>query len=458
MTNTANENIVIQDISDGNMTVNVNGEVKTIHKELAELKELLKNQNVSNITYENKIYNIEHINEANFGVVTSNKAYNGVLTKELILQLKDLQKPASFLGKLPTEDQENWEGVRQHLNEAQGILADSFVWVVGWELRRLFAIGNDKENPAAKVNQYITLCFTTYRVSLQLINFLFISKLWDEKVKNPGLDTNKVPLQNFFSRTLKLPEMRSLLQTLIGIFKDNKLTFPMVEADLGDIDSFMQDDSAFNKACAELEALEAMDGLGEAYGLGHCHTAEIALTAVLKSFSFLAKYQLVTIRRIEYEESRNSSATFIKDLNFLEKKESKDMYRILKYDNSPALTYSVFFRNDKTAVSLFPFLIDYNALTSEGDFHLYLYKCRDGESGLRYIPTRNTDEIVINYTAADKNNLKIEDEDQKNKLQKNIRLDMVVKQFEAAMNTILGTSTVIQPKSSEIGTDSLSNL
>ncbi len=458
---TGNENITIQEVGEDSMTLNVNGEIQTIHKQLADLKEILKSKNVSNITYENKVYNIEHINEANFGVVTSSKVFNGVLTKELILLLKDKAKPAAFLNKLPPDDKDNWEGQRQHLNEAQGVLADTFIWVVGWELRRLFSIGNEKEKSMEfKVDQYINHCFSTYRISLQLINYLFISKLWDEKSKNPKINTDKEALKNFFAanRMLKLGELRSLFQALIDIFRDNKLPYPVDEADLGDINEFLKDDSPFNKACADLESIEAIDIGTEAYGLGHCHTAEISLTAILKSFKLLTNYQLVTLRKIEYEETRNSAAMYIKDLNILEKREAKNLMRILKYDDAPALTYSVFFRNEKKAVNLFPFLLDYNALANEADFQLYFYQYWDGESGLHYFSIKSEEEEVINYMATEKKSIEIEDEDQKNKFQTNIRLDMVTKQFEEAMNTILGSSNSIKPKASEISADNLSNL
>ena len=67
-TNTeADNNILIKEVSADTMTLIVNGEEHKINYQLPELKELMKTQNVTNITYENKVYNIEHINEANFG-------------------------------------------------------------------------------------------------------------------------------------------------------------------------------------------------------------------------------------------------------------------------------------------------------------------------------------------------------------------------------------------------------
>jgi hypothetical protein len=462
MTNaTGNDNFIIQDVTGDSMTINVNGDLQIINNQLAELKKLLKSQNISNVTYENKVYNIEHINEANFGVVTSNKVFNGVLTKELILLLKEKQRPASFLNSLSPEDKDNWEGVRQYLKEAQGILEDSFIWVVGWELRRLFSIGNDKEKRIeTKIDEYINHCFSAYRISLQLINYLFISKLWDETNKNRDIDTDKGPIRNFFisNRALKLPELRTLFQTLLEVFRNNHLEYPIEEAELGDIDEFLQSGSKFNSACAELERLEAMDMGKEIYGLGHCHTAEISLTAILAGFRFFASYQLVTLKKVEYEESRNSAARYIKDLNILEKREAKNIQRMLKYDNVPALSYSVFFRNANKSVNLFPFLLDYNTLTNEADFQIFFYVCREGESDLRYYSIKSESNEMISYMATASEIMEIKSEEQKNEVQKNIRLDLVAKQFEEAMNTILGTDFSFKPKGSSQNIYNLGNL
>lgn len=456
-----NNNVVIQGVTNSNLTVSINGDVSEIHKALSELKELLISRNESNFTYENKVYNIEHINEANFGVVTSKKVFNGVLTKELMLLLRDHEKPQQFLNNLPPEDKENWESKRQSLKDAQGILEDSFVWVIGWELRRLFSIGNDRDKRMeSKIDEYINHCFSTYRISLQLIIYLFISKLWDEKTKHPDIDTDKKPIRDFFNanRVLKLAELRHLFQVLIEIFRNNEIDYPIEKEELGDINEFLQPNSLFNMACKELEKLETIDQGREMYGLGHCHTAEISLSTVLAGFKFFTNYQLVTLKKIEYEEARNSAARYIKDLNILDKKETKNLLRILKYDKTPALTYSVFFRNENKAINLFPFLLDYNALTNETDFQIFLYQCRESESGLQYFSVKSENEEIINYLATETETMEIKSEEQKNELQKCIRLDLVVKQFEESMNTILGTDFHFKPKGNYQKVKSLGNI
>jgi len=455
------DNALIKEINNSTMTLVINGAEQQINYQLSDLQKLMERQNVTNITYENKIYNISHINEANFGIVTSNKVFNSILTKELISLLKEHKKVESFLNGLSPEDKDDWEGKRQQLKEAQGILEETFVWVIGWQLRRLFSIGNDKDKKMeTKIDEYINHCFSTYRIALQLANYLFVSKLWDEKNRNRDIDTNKPPLKNFFcsNRSLKLVELRRLFQALLEIYRDNQLPFPIEEEYLGDVNEFIQPDSKFNVACSELEKLEDMNMGNEAYGLGHCHTAEISLTAMLAKFNFFSRYQLVTLKKIEYESARNSPARYIKDMNILEKKEAKNLLRYLKYDNTPTQTYSVFFRNKNRSVNLFPFLLDYNALTNEFDSQLYLYECTEEESGLRYFSLQSENEEVISYSATSTESMEVKSEEQKNEVQRNIRLDLVVKQFEEAMNTILGTTFSFKPKGSDLYVDNLSNL
>jgi hypothetical protein len=456
-----NDNVFIKEVNNDTITLIINGEEQTINYRLSDLQKLMKHENVTNITYENKVYNIGHINEANFGVVTSNKVFNAILTKELIILFKEHKKVESFLNCLPPEDQDDWESKRQPLKEAQGILEESFVWPIGWQLRRLFSIGNDKDKKIeTKIDEYINHCFSTYRIALQLINYLFVSKLWDDKNRNRDIDTDKVALKNFFccNRPLKLIELRRLFQTLLEIYRNNKLAYPIEEQDIGDINEFTEPGSKFNLACSELEKLEGTDIGKEAYGLGQCHTAEISLTNILKKFNFFSCYQLVTLKRIEYESTRNSPARYIKDMNILEKNEAKNLLRYLKYDNTPTQTYSVFFRNKNKSINLLPFLLDYNALTNEFDSQIFLYECMQEESGLRYFSLQSENEKTISYNAISTGSMEIKSEEQKDEVQRNIRLDIVVKQFEDAMNTLLGTSFNFKSKESDLYADNLSNL
>jgi hypothetical protein len=447
-------NIVIQNVTDSTLTLNVNGEVREIQNQLAELKALLLEHQAQKVQYAEKIYNIEHITEANFGVVTSSRVFNGVLVRQLIEMLRDRPATLQFLSDVPEADREKWETDSLHLKEAQSLLEKSFVWVISWELRRLFSIGKDRNiGMDAKINNYISHCFSAYRLSLQLTNALLLSQLWDEKTRRPGLVANAPPVADFFNkkRMLKLAELRQLFLSLLGLFRDNDLIFPLDREEWGDIGACLDPGSAFNQACTTLEDLQAINENEETYGLGHCHTAEIALAEVLRAFPSFTRYQLVAMKRIEYEEARNTEPRYIKDFSILERKDARALQRVLKYDNRPAVTYAIFFRNDRHAVNLFPFFLDYNALTNEQDFQIFVYECRQDKSGLRYFSIKSEEEPTLSYRATKTDLREIQSEEQKNEEQKNIRIDLVIKQFEEAMNTLLDTGERFEPMQDTIG-------
>lgn len=94
-------NIVIQNVTDSTLTLNVNGEVREIQNQLAELKALLQKHQAQKVQYAEKIYNIEHIDEANFGFLTGKKPFNEQLTLALLQAIQPGCMPAQrFLEKV----------------------------------------------------------------------------------------------------------------------------------------------------------------------------------------------------------------------------------------------------------------------------------------------------------------------------------------------------------------------
>ena len=421
------------------------------------LKEMELEDNLYFISTENeknkKIFEEIHF-KGNPDSVINN--INEKLTLKLINVLGDQEGQKRFLESLPSEELENWEKEPKNLQKAQGLLEDNFIWVIGSELRRLFAIGryNKEITTETKIEEYIDTCFRTYRISLQLINYLFISKLWDTKRKR-DIDTNKELIRTFFiaKRKLKLVELRNLFLLMIQMFEENDIEYPIDKTSLGDLQEFLDEKSQFNVASAELERLESIKIPSQLYVTNHLVSAENSLSVILSVLKFFTKCKLMTIKKIEYEESRYSKIRYIKDITVLGKEENENNMNFLKIDEKPEKTYSVMFiqpfmngnKMEYKKVNMFPFLLDFNALINEDSFDLIFYEFWDGDSGLDYFSIKSEEDRMIHFKKLEDKLLNgaIAKKDRKNRMKK-IRLNLVTKQFEVAMNTFIPGDYVVK--------------
>lgn len=102
----------------------------------------MKVQQTTTIQYADKIYNIEQIDEANFGSVTGKKAFNQYLTKALIEAILPTCTPARRFSEKVANIRE-WERQVRISNKAKEIIAYSFVGIIGIHLSKL--VSNDFE-------------------------------------------------------------------------------------------------------------------------------------------------------------------------------------------------------------------------------------------------------------------------------------------------------------------------
>lgn len=408
----------------------------------------------------NKIINIDKakkviINHPPSDVKNVRRIYNKFFCKELMEHLKNEKE---FPHKFSFVENNDWIDSTAQFNEAKLYISQSFIWVIGEEIRRMFVIG-DQNNYTSEENRmtdYIDRSLRAYRSGLQLINYVFISKLLDEKIKGVKIHSSKQQIINFFTteRNLKLVDLRLLFQELIEVFNNSsELEFPFNKKEFGDIDLFLQSESSFNKACSSIESLLKVKGSEDGYTYEHCETAEKSLAIFLSKLIILTKYQLVSVKHIEYEESRNNAPQYIKEMRIIKlpsiskkQEENSDamenLIHTLMYDETPQKTNSVLFHKKdgyvKNSINLFPFLIDKNALDDQPEFDLYYYEhLNTEERKLRYYSTKNKDQD-ISYKKA--RILTSDELKEKNALEKFIiatRLELVSNQFQLARNIIL---------------------
>lgn len=437
------KNILIQSINDTSLVLNINGEIREIRNQLEELKSILGEQKVQTIQYAEKIYNIEHINEANFGIVTGKKAFNEYLTKE-VLESIQIHKPRvqEFLKRASSAP--NWQQQERIRKTAQDIICSHFVGVVGFQLDILRVIGKE-ELSEQKQRRYIAQCIHVGKTILDLVSFALLSNLWNVCRDSPVKSTNsqkegiKKKLYNFYGPSIE--DQFDFLQSLYHMYSENKIAFPISE--LETFDTHLQDESALFKSCKQLHQLNnALDS--NKYNLLDCFSAEKELTTLLKSFSFLVNYQMASIKQIGYRQPRNTEPRYIHHYDILSGKSDMTAERI-NYTKDTVPTNSVIIykgNNYQNNINLFPFIIDYNALNLErktkicffshnelDDDDIFIYQVLKDQSQVdikfKGIITENTDysEIMSNLETV-----------------KALNMDSAITSLKQARNKILGYS------------------
>jgi len=440
----ANHNVVIQGVSESTLTLNVNGEVREIHNQLAELKGLLQTLKVQNVQYADKIYNIEHIDEANFGFVTGKKAFNESLTKQLIEAIKPYSVPAQrFLEKVTAIP--GWENQLHISDKAKEIIAYSFVGVIGIQLSKLMAIGKE-DFSEAKQRKYIEKCIQIAKRSLDLVCFTLVSKLWDAQKQKPRpfSEAQRTVLARRFDGAFEpsVDEQFRLLQVLHEIFsaKTDALAFPMPE--LGEFAADLTEGSAFHQICQALQALnEKLDK--SQYDLLDCFEAETQLAAFFRYFHFLVNYRMASIKHIGYRHIRNADAHYLHHYAALgiDSKANVDAEKINYTPQTVDTDAVLLYRGDNYAenINLFPFVIDYNALTLEQGSKVCFYHCKeisDGSIEYLFLEDNSTIDIArkgLLKPDTDYNELMMNRDNQKI-----LSLDSVVDQFREARRCLLG--------------------
>lgn len=437
-----NHNIVIQGTTDSTITLNVNGESQQISNELATLKLLLEKHQTQTFQTAQNIYNIGQINEANFGFLTGKKAFNEFLTKNLMIALRSFNMPAARFLEKATEIKQDWETQALISDKAKDIIAYSFVGILGIQLRKLMAIGKE-DLSETKQRKYIENCLTTTKRALQLLCFALVSEVWNRKKEQPYefSKDQQNELKHFFEDEfeMNIEGYLHLLNHLFDIFTFHQLNFPIPE--LARFDENLQAGSTFVNACNGLQAIN--DKLDRAtFTLLDCFEAENQLTSVLVTLIFLADYKMVSIKNIGYDEMRNNPPRFLHYYAALgmDSKFNINSER-MNYVEAPISTDAILLYKGRyqESVNLFPFIIDFNALTFEGGTKICFYSFRDMEDGslnYRFLEDNGVENIVFRNTLKSDSNINELMMDKEKR--KQLKLDVVFQQFQEAKKLILG--------------------
>lgn len=308
------------------------------------------------------------------------RPYNRVLTRALVEAMRPYDDKAERLCA-----DFSWLDQPGDRLKVQRFVFHNFVGEIGKQLRKLVNIGDDTQmSPAEKERHYVDKCLDIARRSFDLLNYTLLSVWWDAvktapRALEPG---EQATLRGFFDAHLeqRLDAQLRLLQTLCALFDRYQLDFPF-----GDARARLQpqpaEGSALQRACAQLE--QAVQAVNSA-------DSERALADILQHFAFLTRYRMASLKKISYRRLRNGQPEYLHRYVALgiDVKSSEDAEKgrwVSFGEQTPAvLLYQG--EDYQNGVNLFPFIIDYNALTLEQGAKICFYSARDlgGADALEY--------------------------------------------------------------------------
>lgn len=370
------------------------------------------------------------------------KPFNEALTKSLIESISAHSSPAKrFAARL--KNIEHWERQARISDKAKEIVAYSFVGIVGIQLSKLLAIGKE-EFSEIKQKKYIQKCVQIAAYSLDLVNFVLLSKLWDIQKESSQLLEAKIH-ELIIARFDKafapsMLEHWQLLQSLYRFFKQHQLPFPIKE--LPEQDAAWQSGSYLEPNLQALHELSKKVDNGK-YQFLDCFEAEQQLADFFKQFAFLVNYNMASIKNIGYREVRNDTPIYLHRFNALgiDSKANVDAEKIKGIEGTVHTDAVLFYRgNDyRDNINLYPFVIDYNTLTSERGAKICFFQCINlGDDSLEYVFLEDNSTINIEkreglHSNIDLGELMMMDNDQQNIF----NLNCVVDGFEQAKRDIL---------------------
>lgn len=295
------------------------------------------------------------------------REYNKTLTRALVEAMRPYHENA---GRLCRDF--GWIEQPENLRKVQQFICKNFVGEVGKQLRSLVNIGADEQMDAPQKQQhYVRKCLDIAQRSLDLLNFALLSQWWEiVKIAPRALNSaQRTVLTHFFEQDLgaSLARQLTLLRTLLDLFREHDIALPLAE--MAGLRETIAENSPFAAVCTRLE--QAADA----------EQAETLLGDFMQPFGFLSTYRMASVKRIIFRQMRNSSPQYQHRYVALglDVKYSEDAEKDRWADAGEQVPAVLLFRGDdyQNGLSLFPFVIDYNALCFEQGARICFFTARD---------------------------------------------------------------------------------
>ncbi len=289
-------NIRIQSVSEGAITLEVNGELKQILNKLDALQELLQKQESKTFQTADKIYNIGSINEANFNYLIDKASSQKSL-------------PAELAENIVTDENRWIESIRRELLRQRVQVGNKpfavfqhYGWLIECFLQKMGTAAGRKIGL-----RRLSFMAEAFQSSLRYLSFIQLAQLWER---------SDIPIvQEFFNldeESFEHFDFLNCLSQCTEALNDHKSFIPEIAnlvEELFDPDSDLYSTALFldQKRSAlvlnEIPEDETLPALLDQY--------LTALVYWLRNIAFLAKYRLVSIKDINLNYRLGTAKNFI---------------------------------------------------------------------------------------------------------------------------------------------------
>lgn len=263
-----------------------------------------------------------------------------------------------------------WETDNRCIDQIKVSISKKFIGILGTEIGRLMAIGKDAYSEE-KTKNYVAKCHRIALISIQLITFTFISRLWNRlSQKNSGnisisAHQNQVLKDFFGGGEMLLMDYFKLMEALVEVFRVNQLGFPIPE--IKEIEGEFSQGSGLSLSFREIQDLQNSQSLS----IVQCDKAERHISTILENFIFLTDYEMISIKAVSYDMVWEKSEGYFHHYTPLgiNKPQQLDI-QSLAYDNFPVqsngvLLYKGSYMDETVCTNLYPFIIDLHTLLAE---------------------------------------------------------------------------------------------
>ncbi|MCL2311119.1 MAG: toll/interleukin-1 receptor domain-containing protein [Firmicutes bacterium] len=388
-----NKEVIVRQLEVSTLQIFINEKIIKIPVNYEDFKKLMVENNAPCFIWRNNEYNINSLNSESFNYLIGKIEYNQLLTKQLIEAISKNSKEIAEKFYNQAILTPNWEFHPRIFGKAKEIISYSFVSVVGKQLSRLMAIGNepleDEKNMEDKSKRYKEQCYQIMKYTIELLSFTFLSKLWDDV--NMGAiqltPKEKIMISNRINIAFDPPIENKIdfLNGLIKIYLDNENKTSMPISEIINNYSTMLPQGNVYQSCIALKGLTQDEAT-----IFNCYKAENHLATFLTHFSFLVKYRMISMKKIGYRQIRYKFPNYLHQYTALgvANKTHTDVEKLNYAENAVFTDAVLLYKGDdyKDCINLFPLVVDYNALTLEQGAKICFFSSQQiGEDNLEYI-------------------------------------------------------------------------